>query len=367
MMYQPKVNRIINASGKMTILGGSVVTKNVPEQLKVASQSFYLMEQLQQVLSADIAKLLGVEQAYIVASASAGIVQCVAASIAKQRLDLILNPYDARYFKREVIIAKGQLVDYGTSIEVPIRMGGGAIVEVGFANGCDIAHYESNITANTACIIYVLSHHAVQKSMVDVATVIKLGQRYGVPVIVDAAAEGDLTKYVKMGADAVIYSGTKALEGPTSGLVVGTESFLNLVKLQYQGLGRVLKIGKENMLALMQALVNYHEHTPVSETEQKQRLTTFNEQINTIPSLKATIVQDGAGRPIFRSQIHFKQPHQALLVSQHLKAGEVKIYTRDYHANENYLEIDIRDVSDEDLIFIYACLVQIMEEIRHES
>lgn len=45
--------------------------------------------------------------------------------------------------------------------------------------------------------------------MPDVQEFIDLAHAYDLPVIVDAAAEGDLKKYYQMGAECVIYSGQK--------------------------------------------------------------------------------------------------------------------------------------------------------------
>ena len=53
----------------------------------------------------------------------------------------------------------------------------------------------------------------------------KLRSEIKVPLIVDAAAEEDIQKYVKY-SDLAIYSGSKAIEGPTSG-IVGGKSILN--------------------------------------------------------------------------------------------------------------------------------------------
>ena len=52
------------------------------------------------------------------------------------------------------------------------------------------------------------------------------GATHKVPLIVDAAAEEDLFKYTEAGADLVIYSGAKAIEGPSAGLVVGKKNTL---------------------------------------------------------------------------------------------------------------------------------------------
>ena len=63
------------------------------------------------------------------------------------------------------------------------------------------------------------------KSMLTVAEAAKVAQHHKVPLIVDAAEE-DLFKYTEAGADLVIYSGAKAIEGPSAGLVVGKKNTL---------------------------------------------------------------------------------------------------------------------------------------------
>ena len=65
------------------------------------------------------------------------------------------------------------------------------------------------ITANTAAIFYVKSHHAVQKSMLTIQEALDVAHRHELPLILDAAAEEDLHKYVEMGVDVVLFSGAK--------------------------------------------------------------------------------------------------------------------------------------------------------------
>ena len=51
---------------------------------------------------------------------------------------------------------------------------------------------------------------------------VDVGRRFGLSVLVDAAAEEDLTTYVEQGADLVTYSGGKAIGGPTIGFIAGS-------------------------------------------------------------------------------------------------------------------------------------------------
>ena len=55
-----------------------------------------------------------------------------------------------------------------------------------------------------------------------------------------------------------------------------------------------------------------------------------------------------------------KLSKNALQIAQALKEGELHIYTRDYRANEGKIEIDIRDVNDQELNMIYEKIVKII-------
>ena len=196
--------------------------------------------------------------------------------------------------------------------------------------------------------------------MPDIQSFIQLAHQNQLPVIIDAAAEEDLLKYYKMDGDIIIYSGTKALEGPTSGLIIGKKAFVEQIKKQSLGIGRVMKIGKENILGLVHAIECYLQRQHSTLEQQIQRLEPFNKKINQINGLSAQCVQDEAGRLIIRSEITFLNGN-ALEIVQKLKEGKTKIYTRDYHANEGKIEIDIRDVTDLELDIIYEKIATIMK------
>ena len=54
-------------------------------------------------------------------------------------------------------------MDYGTPVEVMVAQGGGQVVEAGYANMCSPEHVEMMISEKTAAILYIKSHHTVQK------------------------------------------------------------------------------------------------------------------------------------------------------------------------------------------------------------
>lgn len=354
------LKEVINASGRMTILGVSKVSENVLAAQRFGGEHFFEMSDLSVKTGAYLAQLLNVEDAQIVSSASAGIAQSVAALIGQGDLYHVYHPYTKKITKREIIVPKGHNVDYGTPVEVMVTQGGGQVVEAGYANMCSPEHVAMMITEETAALLYIKSHHTVQKSMLTVAEMAKVAQEHQLPLIVDAAAEEDLFKYVVAGADLVIYSGAKAIEGPSAGLVVGKKEYIEWIRLQAKGLGRAMKIGKDNILGFTQAVEDYLKNGSESGDSMKDRLTPFVEAIDQISDLSAKIVQDGAGRDIYRASVSVHGKKSAKEVIQELKDQNPAVYTREYQANNGIIEFDIRSVNQSEMEKIIKRLKEII-------
>ncbi|MGM9903896.1 MAG: DgaE family pyridoxal phosphate-dependent ammonia lyase [Enterococcus sp.] len=355
-----KLNEVINASGRMTILGVSTLSESVLKAQRFGGEHFFEMEKLMEQTGAYLAKLLEVEDVQIVSCASAGIAQSVAAVIGKGSLHHLYHPYDQTITRNEIILPKGHNVDYGVPVELMIRQGGGCVVEAGYANQCTAAHLEMMITERTAGILYIKSHHTVQKSMLSIAEAIEIAHKHQLPMIIDAAAEEDLMKYTDLGADLVIYSGAKAIEGPSAGMVIGKDPFVSWVRLQSKGIGRSMKIGKENVLGFVQAVEDYLAEGSESGASMKKRLEPFVQQLNTLPSMEASIVQDPAGRDIYRASVQLMQVSAKEVIAR-LKKKSPVIYTREYQANNGIIEFDIRSVNQQEMKKIMQRLKEILQ------
>ncbi|WP_368884552.1 DgaE family pyridoxal phosphate-dependent ammonia lyase [Providencia vermicola] len=352
--YQLK--HVINASGRMTILGVSTPTPEVVERVAYGLNHYFEIKDLVNKTGDYIAKLLDVESAVVVSCASAGIAQAVAAVIVRDDDDLLLNLHSSsKAVPREIVLPKGHNVNFGAPVDTMITLGGGKVIEAGFANECSAAQLSAKITPQTAAILYIKSHHTVQKSMLSVSEAAAVARQHHVPLIVDAAAEEDLTSYYQSGADLVIYSGAKAIEGPTSGLVVGKKTYIEWVKRQSQGIGRAMKVGKEGILGLTLAIEQYLTATKETGAEMVNRMNGFIEELNRIPAISARIVWDAAGRDIARAEISFDEKMMGKTTYQimsELKQGDTAIYFREYKANEGKVEADIRSVSNDQLNII---------------
>lgn len=356
---------VINASGRMTKLGVSTISKGVGETLVEAAGNYVVIDALYAWAGKKIGSMIGTEDACVTSSASAGIALSVASLICGNSLQKVQHLYDLlpQTAKREVILLKGQNVDFGAPIALMAQVGGAKIVEVGYANGSKPDDIEAAVNENTLAVLFVKSHHCVQKEMVDAGTVIALTRRLGIPCIVDAAAEEDLRAYAAMGADFVCYSGAKAIEGPTSGFVAcRTRELADNMRLQYKGIGRTMKVGKECTMGLVKAIEEYTAGGKPQAVSPKD-LNQFAEKTGAIDGLETSIIQDEAGREIYRCKIDFDPERygvDAKTVVKLLQEGDVAIFTRDYQANIGSVAIDPRPLnSAEELDIIYRRLLEI--------
>ncbi|TNV19598.1 DgaE family pyridoxal phosphate-dependent ammonia lyase [Buttiauxella sp. B2] len=353
------LKQVINASGRMTALGVSTPRPEVVEAVTTGMNHYFEMKDLVNKTGEYIAKLLDVEAATVVSCASSGIAQSVAAVLVKDNAWLIENLHAAPLENNEIVLPKGHNVNFGAPVGTMVNLGGGKVVEAGYANECSADQLAAAISPRTAAILYIKSHHSVQKSMLSVEQAVVVARKHNLPLIVDAAAEEDLQCYYRAGAELVIYSGAKAIEGPTSGLVIGKEQYVEWVKLQTGGIGRAMKVGKEGILGLTCAIEHYLTAAKESGAQMAEKMAPFITSLNTLDGVSARVVWDAAGRDIARSEIKFDEAIIGIstgeLVSA-LKQGEYAIYFRGYKANEGIIEADVRSVSPEQLDIIYRCI-----------
>lgn len=353
------LKQVINASGKMTILGGSIVNKKIFEDMNSSLQQYIEMDDLILKSGEYLSKLIGCEDAFITTSASAGIALSVASLITKDSLYKIENIHKlSKSTKGEILIQKGHNINYGAPLSTMIELGGANLIEAGYSNECKKEYIEDMINENTLALLYVKSHHTVQKNMVSLEIMKEIAQKYNLPLIIDAAAEENLGKYISIG-DIVIYSGTKAIEGPTSGLVLGKKKYIKNIRLQNKGMGRAMKIGRENIFGIMKAVEIYLSENKEYEVGVEE-LEKFTQKINTLPHIKGQVLLDDPDRKIYRVELLFDKIN-AVKVNEELKMGNIAIYTRDYYKNIGKLHIDPRPLKNGDLDIIYNKLKNILK------
>lgn len=359
-----KVNlpKVINAAGKMTYLGSSAVLPEVASVMAEAARSYVDMADLKRIVHERIAELTGAEAACITSCAAAGIVISVAAVLTGTDLDKIEALPEIKGDKKDIILQKGHAVSFGANITQMIRMTGANVTEIGTVNGVKPYHLEGAITESTAAILYVVSHHAVSNEMLTLPQVVEIARSRQIPVIVDAAAETDLSVYLSQGASLVIYSGHKAIGGPTSGLVLGRRDLIEACRLQEKGYARAMKIGKENIMGLYAALEHYIKSDPVAAADRHKRIVeTLQTELTGIKGIRTRIAWD-ATRPIPRLQIIVDETGglKAKDVIRKLENNNPSVRTRNHLADEGIIQFDPRELKPEDTRVIADILKRIM-------
>ena len=251
------VETIINAGGTLTMFGGSLMSPAVTDAMAAASRSFVVMEELHLAAAKRIAALVGVEAAHVCSCATAGISLMAAACMAGSDRANIRQLPDTKEMKHKFVVQRA----HRNGFDRGVRIAGGAFVQVDEPKPEAIA---AAIDAETAAVYYTLAWFCTGDA-VSLSQTAEVAHRAGVPLIVDAAAEvppaEHLTRFLKEGADLVTFSGGKAICGPqATGLILGRQELVEACRLNdcpNAGIGRPMKTGKEEIVALVKAVELY--------------------------------------------------------------------------------------------------------------
>ena len=346
-LYAP---RVINASGHMTSLGGSTLSAGVVEAMRRAAEVYCDMERLHDWAAETIVRATGADAAFVVASAAAGIALSVAAVIVGNDPRRVRQLPAVEGGERRIAIQGGHLIDFGAEVAQMIRLGGGSVLAVGSLNRMDRLEFEAVMRTRPAGFVFVQSHHAVQRGMLSLGDCVDVARASGVPVIVDAAAEEDLRRYIARGADLVIYSGSKAFAGPTSGIVCGRRDLVDGVRAQHRGIGRAMKIGKEAIAGLVQALDEYAAaDRQAVRVRERAVVTRFVAAFGRLPGVEVRAVRDEVRPDIERAEIRFSGEEaraQASRLVVHVRGWTPPVFRRDHRMGEGILAFDLRPLAD---------------------
>jgi len=109
---------------------------------------------------------------------------------------------------------------------------------------------------------------------------VELARKHNVPTLIDAAADvppvGRIPEYAKMGFDLIAVSGGKAIRGPNdTGLLLGRKDLIDAAKLNANPhcgtIGRMMKVGKEDMVALLAAVERFVQLDHAAEWKEMER------------------------------------------------------------------------------------------------
>ena len=249
------IKRIINATGTVTILGGSIMPPEVVAAWVEASTSFVNIVDLQLKASSRIAELLEVESALITTGAAGAIVLGTCAALTRDDPARIARLPNAPGPRNDIILQKSHHSGYDSQLT-----GAGArLIEVE-----TLDDLRGAISERTALMFFMndadgdgLIHHAEWTSF---------ARRHSVPTLIDASADippiERLKNYISAGFDLIAISGGKALRGPNdTGLLLGRRDLVEVARCNASPFeptfGRMMKVGKEDIMALLAAVERF--------------------------------------------------------------------------------------------------------------
>ncbi len=286
------VTPVINATGTMTSLGGCRTRPEVMAAMEAVAGEFVPLEELHHQAGAYLAQVLGVEAALVIAGAAAGLTLATASCMVRDQPDALAKlPQPPQ--KHKVIIQ----CCHRNPFERAISMAGATLIQVGDAIRTQPVDLETALDAETAAVVHFLQADMLDASL-KLPETLEIAHRYGVPVIVDAAAElppkSNLWTFAQHGADLVLFSGSKDLRGPqTSGLMVGREDLINLAVLQSAPhehvIGRPLKAGKEIVAGMVAAVEAYLAEDETARFAEWDQIAAYLlDEMGSIPGLRVT-------------------------------------------------------------------------------
>ena len=351
------LRRVVNASGRMTALGVSVLPEEAAAAMAGAARQYVVMEELLDRAGELLAPYTGAQGVCVTASASAAICLAAAAVMTGPRPDLVERLPDTAGLRNQILLQKGHAVDYGAPVTQMLRLAGAEPVEAGWANKTTRASVLGALGEKTAALLFVQSHHCVQKGMLPLEEMLDIAHRHGLPLIVDASAEEDLSKYVSLGADLVCYSGSKAIQGPASGFLCGRKDLTDAARLHYRGIGRAMKVGKENAMGLLRAVELYAARDGDAWAEEmEERVEKLIRELSGLPHIREGRSRDEAGRAISRCRVEVEPdcPFTARELAEALREGDPAVFVRDHYAAAGVLLFDPRPLLPGDAELIGA-------------
>jgi L-seryl-tRNA(Ser) seleniumtransferase len=349
--------RIINARGTFTPLGVSRSSVAVAEAVAAALADFCDMDAMQRSAGDALAAFSGAEAGTVVHCASAAITVAVAAAMTGDDAALVQRLPDATGLSHDVVLPAIHAVNYGHPITQAIRLAGAPPVLAGTDASCAAADIAAALAGSSPCCLLLVSSRLTRGEAMDFGGAIQAARAYGVPVIIDGAAQDfRIRDLLALGADLVLVSGQKYLGGPTAGIVVGRAGLVAAVRAQEKGIGRGMKASKEAIAGVLAAV---RERQLLDETawrsSQDAKTTEFVARANELAGITARAVQDPTGLPFARAHLAIDPAvarcDAAGLVGA-LRDGVPAIFAMDHLVGVGEIVLELVQLREEELAVI---------------
>ena len=362
------VSKIVNAAGTLTRLGGSLMDAEVLAAMADASRSFVRMDELHAAAGRRIADCTGAEAGLVTAGAAASLTLAAAACLAGDRFDRMDLLPDTTGMPNEIVIPRSHRNGYDHAL----RAAGARLVEVGLAERTrDPQPWEiaAAITERTVAVAY-----SVGFSPLDLREVAAVAHEHHLPLIVDASAAlpptRNLKRFIADGADLVAFSGGKGIRGPqASGILCGRRALIASAALQMwdldflpelwnppldlidaaiarrgvpnHGIGRSMKVGKEEIVGLLVALERFLSR---DEEAEQAKLAAIAQQVvaglTDLAGARVTLRERAELWPVARIELGSDARRNAVQLAEWLEQGTPPVYLSTGDARSGWLSVD---------------------------
>lgn len=381
------VPRVINAVGNHTRIGGSLIRPSAREAMAKAAEEFVALADLQAAASKLIADVTGADAGYVPNGAASGLALATAACIAGDDLGRMNRLPDTTDMPDEVLIPAAHHIEYDFAFRLP----GATLRQVG-----RIDNHDGNEQLKQWEIADAISEETVAFAYVDrprntlpLDRVIDVAEEHDVPVIVDAAAElpprENLSTYIQQGATAAVFSGGKAVRGPQStGIVAGEQWLVRSIALQHlpvdtpaefwdppteligavdppaeapnHGIGRAMKVGKEELAGLIRALECFVEEDQDALREAwRGRATRLADELANTDGVAIELTgQDRSDpRAVPTVTVSLRAgPAGARTLVRRLRSERPQIIVQEGHVPDGDIVLDPRCLSDDEVEYV---------------
>ena len=196
-----------------------------------------------------------------------------AALVVNNNASAVLLVLSALANKKNVVIARSQLVEIGGGFRVPdvMKQSGAKLVEVGTTNKIRLSDYKDAIAEKTALVmrahrsnfkIVGFTEEPELKEIVDVAhkANVAVVDDLGSGALIDTAKYGlahepTVQESLAAGVDIVCFSGDKLLGGPQAGIIIGKKDLVDRIKKH--PLARAVRADKTCLAGVTATLTHY--------------------------------------------------------------------------------------------------------------
>ena len=349
------VKPAIVASGSTTAYGGSKLRPEVLDSMEKASRTMVNMDDLNVAAGKVIAEVTGAESGLVTSGSAGGLVLQAAAVMAGSDPASMAKLPKSDGLKNEIIMHTSHRFPYDQCYTAT----GATIVNVGDGRRCHPWELEAAINENTAAIAYLFSGFVSRRAL-PIEQVVEIAHAQDVPVIVDAASylppRANLRRFIDAGADMVQFSGGKAVRGPQgTGILAGRADLIEAAYANaspHQFIGRGMKVAKEEIIGLVEALQIFAEE---DEDAENRRFTEMCQHVVDAlieaPGLEVSVEHDEwdylTPVAVMRFTRDWRGPSRDE-VNDAMAAGDQPIYLHNIH-NPDELAVDPFNLDDGEL------------------